>query len=632
MRRMLFSMRHLRSRWAAMIHDLLMIPIAWTLAYWLRYNLSDIPDEFITKALFLIPVVVAVQGLVFVAFGLYRGVWRFASIPDLVRIVKAVFFGTLILALGIFFITRLHYVPRSVFILYPVLLVAMLGAPRFIYRLIKDRKFSAEDTTRVLVVGAGAAGEMLVRDLLKNTPRLYEPVAFIDDDQYKLGKEIHGIRVVGGTDSIPGLADQLEIDLILLALPSATTEQMRMIVGSCEQANVPFRTLPKLQDLVSGQASRSALREVLIDDLLGRDPVRLKWDKVKKGLAGHSILITGCGGSIGSELCKQLASLAPSALILYERSEFNLYSVENDLRSKFPHVKLHAILGDVCDSLSLDKVFEKYKPNYVFHAAAYKHVPMLEGQVREAILNNVIGTKCVALAAQEYGTETFVLISTDKAVNPSNVMGTTKRIAEVYCQTLNEHSDVQFITVRFGNVLGSAGSVVPLFKKQIENGGPVTVTHPDVTRYFMTTSEACQLILQSSVIGKGGEIFVLDMGEPVLVRYLAEQLIKLSGRKPGLDIKIVYSGLRPGEKLYEELFHEDEDLDKTEIDKIMLARSRKVSWDKLCNTIRQLEKETYSFDEDALRKTMKKLVPEQLPASSRGDKKKKVSLRVINNG
>ncbi|HEC27733.1 MAG TPA: polysaccharide biosynthesis protein, partial [Gammaproteobacteria bacterium] len=550
MKKMLFSMRHLRSRWAAMVHDILMIPVAWILAYWLRYNLSDIPTEFITKALVLIPVVIVVQGLVFVTFGLYRGVWRFASIPDLVRIVKAVFFGTLILAFGIFIITRLHYVPRSVFVFYPVLLIVMLGAPRFIYRLIKDRKFSAENTSRVLVVGAGAAGEMLVRDLLKNAPRLHEPVAFVDDDQYKLGKEIHGIRVVGGTDSIPGLADQLAIDLILLALPSATTEQMRTIVESCEQASVPFRTLPKLQDLVSGQTSPSALREVLIDDLLGRDPVRLRWDKVKEGLTGHSILVTGGGGSIGSELCRQLASLTPSTLILYERSEFNLYSIENDLRSEFPHVKFYAILGDVCDSSNLERVFNKYRPNYVFHAAAYKHVPMLEDQVREAVSNNVIGTKCVALAAQKYGTETFILISTDKAVNPTNVMGTTKRIAEVYCQTLNEHSDVQFITVRFGNVLGSAGSVVPLFKKQIEKGGPVTVTHPDVTRYFMTTSEACQLILQSSVIGKGGEIFVLDMGEPVLVRYLAEQLIRLSGRKPGQDIKIIYTGLRPGEKLY----------------------------------------------------------------------------------
>jgi len=624
-------MRHLRSRWAAMAHDILMIPVAWILAYWLRYNLADIPVEFVTKALLLIPVVVVVQGLVFVAFGLYRGVWRFASIPDLVRIVKAVFFGTLILALGIFFVTRLHYVPRSVFILYPVLLIAMLGAPRFIYRLVKDRKFSEENTSRVLIVGAGEAGEMLVRDLLKNTPRLYEPVAFVDDDRYKLGKEIHGIRVVGGTDSIAGLADQLTIDLILIALPSATTEQMRMIVECCEQASVPFRTLPKLQDLVSGQASRSALREVLIDDLLGRDPVRLRWDKVRNGLAERSILVTGAGGSIGSELCRQLASLSPSVIILYERSEFNLYSIENDLRSEFPHVKFYAVLGDVCDSLSLDKVFKKHRPNYVFHAAAYKHVPMLESQVREAVLNNVIGTKCVALAAQEYDTETFVLISTDKAVNPSNVMGTTKRIAEVYCQTLNENSNVQFITVRFGNVLGSAGSVVPLFKKQIEKGGPVTVTHPDVTRYFMTTSEACQLILQSSVIGKGGEIFVLDMGEPVLVRYLAEQLIRLSGRKPGQDIEIVYSGLRPGEKLYEELFHEEENLDKTEIDKIMLAESRKVSWNNLGNTIRQLEKETYSFDENALRKTMKKLVPEQLSANEHKKGAKKVSLRVINN-
>jgi len=624
-----FFMRYLRSRWAALVHDLMMVPVAWMLAYWLRYNLDMIPPEFLSKALLLIPLVVFIQGLVFVMFGLYRGVWRFASVPDLFRIVKAVVFGTLMIALAIFFVTRLAQVPRSVFVVYPILLIGLLGSPRFLYRLIKDRRFRVDNTRRVAVIGAGKAGETLVRDLLRNTPRVFDPIAFVDDDESKVGKEIHGIRVVGGTVAISQIVQQLKIELLILAMPSASAEQMRTVVERCEESGVPFRTLPKLHDLVSGQPIAAELREVRIDDLLGREPVSMDWSAIKEGLAGRTILVTGGGGSIGSELCHQLARLGPAQLILFERSEYNLYRIENILRQKYPELPLQLILGDICDEVSVNNVFSRFQPDVVFHAAAYKHVPMLESQTREAVNNNVFGTRLVALAANRARCKAFVLISTDKAVNPSNVMGTSKRIAELFCQSLSEHSEVRFITVRFGNVLGSAGSVVPLFRSQISRGGPVTVTHPDVTRYFMTTAEACQLILQASVMGKGGEIYVLDMGEPIKISYLAEQMIRLSGKVPGDDIRIVYTGMRPGEKLFEELFHPDENLRPTVHEKILLARSREVDNVYLDARLNVLDKACHNFDEAVIRKIMKELVPEQ----QESDKSlRTVSLKVVDTG
>jgi FlaA1/EpsC-like NDP-sugar epimerase len=603
-------LRHLRSRWVVLLHDTVMIPIAWLGAYWLRYNLAVIPEHFLRQAFVLLPLVVLAQLAVYVAFGTYRGVWRFASLPDLVRILKAVALGTAIVAISIFFMTRLLYVPRSVFILYGILLVGLLGGPRFVYRMSKDRHFSATEERKVLVVGAGAAGESLVRDLLRNSPRIYQPFAFIDDDPAKLGKEIHGIRVIGDCDAIVDTTEQWKIDLIVLALPSASARQMRRIVERCEQTGVPFRTLPKLHDLVSGEVSINELREVRIDDLLGREPVSLDWQGINRGLAGRRILVTGGGGSIGSELCRQLARIQPAALIVYERSEFNLYSIELELRREFPDMILHAELGDICDDVAVERVFEAYRPEIVFHAAAYKHVPMLEKQAREAVRNNVLGTRTLALAADRAKADAFVMISTDKAVNPHNIMGASKRTAEIFCQALSKRSQTRYITVRFGNVLGSAGSVVPLFRSQIAKGGPVTVTHPDVTRYFMTTAEASQLILQASVMGKGGEIYVLDMGEPIRIGYLAEQMIRLSGKKPGEDIDIVYTGLRPGEKLFEELFHPEERLTDTSHEKILLAQSRDVDWGVLKAVLENLAEACVEYDQQRILGLMKQLVPE----------------------
>ncbi len=605
--------RHLRSvryRWQVMLHDLLMIPLAWLSAYWLRYNLSDIPQEFLHQAFVVLPWVICAQGVVLVLFGTHRGVWRFTSLPDLVRILKSVVVGTTLVALVIFLITRLEYVPRSVFILYAILLAGVLCGSRLVFRMIKDQQLSTAVEKRALVVGAGAAGEQLVRDLRRNTTRICEPVAFVDDDPAKGGKEIHGIRVVGSCDVIGDLSDRWNIDLILIAVPSATDKQMQRIVGLCERTGIEFRTLPAINDIVTGHVSLSDMRQVRIDDLLGRDPVQLDWRQIKYGLKDKVVLVTGAGGSIGSELCRQLVNVSPKNLVLFENSEFNLYQIEQELTRNSPQLNCVAILGDVCDQAAVNNVFQRYAPDVVFHAAAFKHVPLLEGQLREAVKNNVIGSCVVARQATECDCETFVLISTDKAVNPSSLMGTCKRVAEIYCQALDTQCNTRYVTVRFGNVLGSAGSVVPLFQRQIREGGPVTVTHPDVTRYFMTITEATQLILEASTVGNGGGIYVLDMGEPIKVRYLAEQMIKLSGKIPGDDVAVVYTGLRPGEKLYEELFHSEEPLSDTDHDKILLASSRKVEWKVVAPIITRMEHAVKAFDEEGLEDLLTHLVPE----------------------
>jgi FlaA1/EpsC-like NDP-sugar epimerase len=600
----------LRSPLVAFIHDLFMVPVAWFAAYWLRFNFSVIPADYLTQAWLWLPLLVMTQAGAFVYFGLYRGDWRFASMPDLMRIIKAVSVGTLICLAIIFLTTRLNAIPRTVFPGYWLLLIVALGTPRFFYRWLKDRKFYLGNGQRVLIAGAGRAGEMLARDLLRDPERSLEPVGFVDDKRRKLGAEIHGIRVLGNCAQIPELVDRLEIDLILLALPSARSRQLRRIVEYCEAADTPFRTIPCMQDLVAGRVSINTLRELSIEDLLGRDPVTLDQRAISAELSGRCVLISGAGGSIGTELCRQVARLAPARLVLLENCEFNLFRIENELRQSFPDLDIQARLGDVADTSAVETLFGRYHPHIVYHAAAYKHVPMLESQVREAIQNNVCGTRVMALAADRNGCEAFVLISTDKAVNPANIMGASKRIAEIFCQNFNQHSSTRFITVRFGNVLGSDGSVVPRFRAQIEAGGPVTVTHPEMTRYFMTIPEACQLILQAESMGSGGEIYVLDMGEAVSITYLAEQMIRLSGNEPGKDIEIVYTGLRPGEKLFEELFHEKEQLVGTQHEKIFLAHHRKIEWELLDNTIRNMDAACKAYDENALLKGIATLVPE----------------------
>jgi FlaA1/EpsC-like NDP-sugar epimerase len=609
----------LRSRTAAFSHDLLMIPIAWISAFWLRFNLGRIPPEFVESALQSLPWVLVIQGSVYWLFGLYRGVWRFASLPDLVRIVKAVSAGTLLVVVGLFILNRTELIPRSVPVLFFGLQLILLAGPRLLYRWIKDHRLNLGSGQRVLIVGAGRAGEMLVRDMLRDTKSAYFPAGFVDDKVRRQGGEVHGVPVLGPTEAIPEIVARDEIDLLLLAVPSATAKEMRRLVELCEVTGRPFRTVPELRNLMTGQVSISQLRPVSIEDLLGRDPISLDWTGICAGLAGRDVMVTGAGGSIGSELVRQIAVAGPSRLILIDNGEYNLYRIEMELIEHYPELRFTRHLLDITDAAALDEVFAAERPGIVFHAAAYKHVPMLEDQIRAAVRNNVIGTRLVAEAAARRDCERFVLISTDKAVHPANVMGATKRIAEAVCQALDQTSSCRFIIVRFGNVLGSAGSVVPLFGRQIEQGGPVTVTHPDIERFFMTIPEACQLIMQAAVIGDGGEIFVLDMGDPIKIRYLAEQMIRLSGREPGEDIAIQYIGLRPGEKLYEELFYDSEDLIATRHPKIRVAHGG----DGLIATavetgVAALEQASAHGDRAAMAKILRNMLPGWHPEDDTG--------------
>jgi FlaA1/EpsC-like NDP-sugar epimerase len=518
----------------------------------------------------------------------------------------------MVLVIPVFYLTSsLQHLPRAVFPLYCIILVTLLCGGRLMFRLHWDKRDRGKKETnikKVLIIGAGLAGEGLVRDLKRSNS--YQPIGFVDDNISKTGLEVHGIRVLGTMRQIVEIVSRYSVDLIFIAIPSARSSTMRRIVTYCETSNVPFRTLPSISALAAGRVEVNALRPVNIEDLLGRDQVSLQWDKIEASIFGKRILITGGGGSIGSELCRQVLALKPVSLAIVENSEFNLYKIEQELRESFPGIPIELGLVSVTDEVAINHLFERFHPEIVFHAAAYKHVPMLQNQIRVAVFNNVVGTQTVAKASVAFGVDKFILISTDKAVNPTNIMGTTKRVAEIYCQNLNDKVETQFITVRFGNVLGSAGSVVPLFQKQLQAGGPLTVTHPDMQRYFMTIPEASQLILQAMVNGSGGEIFVLDMGEPIKISYLAEQMIRLAGKEPGKDILIEYTGLRPGEKLYEELFHESEQLAPTAHEKLFKAKFRELDWLELTQTMRMLNTACSEHQESELLILLQSLVPE----------------------
>jgi FlaA1/EpsC-like NDP-sugar epimerase len=595
-------------RIAVVIHDLAVTAIAWWLAKLLRYALN--PDEIVSFDPFEFPVVLLVQGLIFRWTGLYRSVWRFASLPDLWNILRAALAGTVVIYLGLFLYNRLDGVPRSVLLLYPVLLAMLLGAPRLAYRYWKDSRndlLHNQAVKRVLIVGADRAGEVLSRDLQHDNR--YAVVGFIDDNASLRGASINGHPVLGRFDQLPEVAREAAVDMLLIAMPGASTVEMRRVVSLCDETDLPYRTVPRLEDVVAGRAQFNQIKEVAIEDLLGRDTVELDWTAIRETLSARRVLVTGGGGSIGSELCRQVARLGAQSLTVVEQSEYSLYRIIQELRADFPELILDGILANCGDLAAMQKAFAEIKPQVVFHAAAYKHVPMLQGQLRAAFRNNVLGTRTVADVARESGVECFVLISTDKAVNPTSVMGACKRMAEIYCQNLNAHADTRFMTVRFGNVLDSAGSVVPLFRRQIRDGGPVTVTHPEISRYFMTIPEACQLILQTASIGKGGEIFALDMGEPVKIRDLAEQMIRLAGKKPGSEIPIVYTGLRAGEKLFEELFHPLENYSATTHAKIFLAQHREVSWELLQALLHKAAEAVDVFDEEELRRCVSSLLP-----------------------
>ncbi len=563
----------LRNRWTVFLHDLLWIPLAVLLAYWIRFNLTPIPRIYFGGMLLIVCLAVPAHAVTLWLFGCYRGIWRYASIPDLIRIVKAAALGALATFLGAFLFQRLEGVPRSVLVLYPILLTLGLGGSRLVYRMFKDRWTNLGSTQyeRALVVGAGRAGELLIRDLRRHGPFL--PVGLVDDDPGKQGHEVQGVRVRGRLDDIARLVRAYDINIVLIAMPSASRKTMDKVVQVCNEVHVPCRTLPALSELADGRVEVARLRPVTVEDLLGREPVVLDSRAISEFLRGKRVLVTGGGGSIGAELCRQISRHEPALLAVMDNSEYNLYRIDQELSATAPSLVFSSALGNIQDKAAVDNLFAQVKPEVVFHAAAYKHVPIVEDNVVEGIRNNIFGTRVVADAALRHGVEKFVLISTDKTVNPTNVMGTTKRVAELYCQALNREEGTHFLTTRFGNVLASCGSVVPLFERQIAAGGPVTVTDPEITRYFMTIHEAASLILQAGSIGRGGEIFVLDMGEPVRIRDLAEKLIQLSGLRPYQDIQIVYTGLRPGEKMHEELFYTREELQGTTHPKLLLASS-----------------------------------------------------------
>lgn len=565
-----------RSRWSAFIFDAACIPIAWMGAYWLRFNLGQIPNDILLESTKFLPWVFTIQVIAFYVFGLYRGVWRFASLPDLSRIIKAILVGSFVLITLLFLSTRLENIPRSVFPIYSMGLLILLGGARFGFRWLKDNKGLFQETEeKVLIVGAGTAGEAIARDLFRTFPAL-RPVVFIDDDPKKIGRDIHGIPVLGGIDHIEKIAKKYKIDRILVAIPSANAAKMRRIIAYGEKTKRPIQTLPGVGDLINGKLSIQSLREISLEDLLGRDPIQLEKNLIETAIENKTICVTGGAGSIGSELCRQILKFRPKKIIILDHSEYNIFQLQREFEKSFPNKITDIVfyLADITDNNELDYLFTHYMPEVVFHAAAYKHVPILEPQIRSAIKNNILGTYRLAEKAKSYGVEKFVLVSTDKAVNPSNIMGASKRVAEMVCQNFNILGETKYITVRFGNVLGSRGSVVEIFKQQLLQGGPITVTHPDVTRYFMTISEAAQLILQAFSQGAGGELFVLDMGESVNITYLAEQIIRLAGKKPIEEIDIIYTGLRAGEKLHEELFHDQEPSLPTQNSKIMQARAR----------------------------------------------------------
>lgn len=597
-------------RLAVVIHDLVMVWLAWYLANVMRFAFE--PDAM-PVVLFgaELPVVLGTQALVLWWTGLYRGLWRFASLPDIWNIARAATLGSLAIALAVFLLNRLDGVPRAVLLIYPVVLMMLLAMPRFAYRRWKDSRYGAGSrlpVRRVLVLGAGSAGESLIRELRREN--LLRPVGILDDNRSLRSARIQGVPVLGSLDRLPEIAHEVAAEMLLIAMPSINNQQMQRVVALCETTHLPFRTVPRLKDVIEGRSAFNQLKEVAIDDLLGRDPVTLDWTAIRTGLTGRRVLISGGGGSIGSELCRQVARLGIESLCVIELSEYNLYRIERELRAEFPELILNVVLGDCGDPAVCEHAMAVSRPQAVFHAAAYKHVPMLQEQSREAIRNNVLATQTLALAAIRYEVDSFVLISTDKAVNPTNVMGASKRVAEMVCQSLARDSHVRFITVRFGNVLDSAGSVVPLFREQIQNGGPVTVTHPEVTRYFMTIPEACQLILQAAALGDGGEIFALDMGDPVRISYLAEQMIRLAGKQPEQDVAIVYTGLRPGEKLFEELFHPQENYHPTMHAKIMLAQPRELPVLILDQTLQSARQAVLRYDQPALEVMLCELVPE----------------------
>ncbi|BCZ78677.1 nucleoside-diphosphate sugar oxidoreductase [Paraburkholderia terrae] len=612
-------MMRFRAKWlsfSAFAFDLCAVAVAWLSGYIIRFN-GPVPEQFWQSGLHALAWVMIVYAVMFRGYGLYRGMWVFASLPDLLRIAKAVCVGALVVMIGAVLLQPSPVIPRSVLIVSPLLLFLVMGGSRALYRATKEfYRYGGlvGQGKPVLVLGAGTAGANLVRELKRSGQ--WRLVGLLDDDSVKQGREIYGYRVLGPIGDLQKIAAEVRAEHVIIAVPSASVEAHRRIATLCVRAGVKAMVLPALTHVTQGQAFLSRVRQVDLEDLLGREPVTIDSAHVERLLKNRVVMVTGAGGSIGSEMCRQILRFGPAQLVAFDVSEFSIYRLNEELREKFPDVAMVPVIGDVKDSLLLDQVLGRYRPGIVFHAAAYKHVPLMEEtNAWQAIRNNVLGTYRVARAAIRHEVAHFVLISTDKAVNPTNVMGASKRLAEMVCSALQQGSrHTRFETVRFGNVLGSAGSVIPKFQEQIARGGPVTVTHPEITRFFMTIPEAAQLVLQASSMGHGGEIFVLDMGQPVRIADLAQDLIRLYGFNEE-QIKVVFTGLRPGEKLYEELLADDEMTTRTPHPKLRIARARAVADHLIDELLPWLMQHRVPSDSE-VRRDLRRWVPEYQPTSA----------------
>jgi len=599
------------------LSDVFGVALTWWAAYLVRFNFA-IPPEFLPGLQLGLVVVVLLQGILLRVFGLYRSIWVFASLPDLVCIARTVAVATLLTPLVI--VVAVRYapeVPRLVFLIQPVLLALYMGGSRALYRIWKESRLYGGLRALgqpVIVLGAGDAAVGLVRELSRSAE--WRVVGLLDDSPGRQGREVYGCKVLGRIADLERVAEDLKVGHAIIAMPNERHEVRRKVAGVCVRAGVKALIVPAIEDVMTGRVSVSEVRRVDVEDLLGRDPVRIHTAEVREYLRGKSVMVTGAGGSIGSELCRQIARFEPSVLVCFDISEFALYRLSEEFATHFPTVQLLALAGDVKDAVRVDEVITRYHPHAIFHAAAYKHVPLMEDEnAWQAVRNNVLGTWQVARSAVACGVSRFVLVSTDKAVNPTNVMGATKRLAEQVCQALSSEGRTQFEIVRFGNVLGSAGSVIPKFQEQIASGGPVTVTHPDITRYFMSIPEAAQLVLQAGSMGQGGEIFVLDMGDPVKIADLARDMIRLSGHTEE-QIRVVFTGLRPGEKLFEEVLADAEETRATHHPKLRIARAQSVEEGRLVELLNWL-RQRRAVGGAEVRRELRRWVPEYAPAAPR---------------
>lgn len=602
-------------RFLLVVLDAVSINLATFFALALRF---DFKVEFIDKAYlqsitYYAPINTCITIAVLAVFRLYSSLWKYASITEALNIIFSVMVSAILQCLGMLLFSL--PIPRSFYVLSPAFLAFFLIISRFSYRLIRSAKIntlSDENDKNVMIIGAGEAGTILIKEIKANSSLKLKIRCVIDDSREKIGRYIQGIKVVGSRDDILEAVEQYSIDQIIIAMPSEGVSGIKPILDICKTTNCELKTLPGIYQLVNNEVSISRLRNVEIDDLLGREPVKVDIDKIMFYVTGKTIMVTGGGGSIGSELCRQIASHKPRQLIILDIYENNAYDIQQELIKKYPSLNLSVVIASVRDEARMDEIFNKFRPDIIYHAAAHKHVPLMEVSPNEAIKNNVQGTYITLKLSVKYEVKHFVLISTDKAVNPTSVMGASKRICEMLVQTFNKKTEGEFVAVRFGNVLGSNGSVIPLFKKQIAAGGPVTVTHPDIIRYFMTIPEAVSLVLQAGAYAKGGEIFVLDMGQPVKILDLANNLIRLSGLTPGVDIKIEFTGLRPGEKLYEELLMDEEGLQETENKLIYIGHPIEIDEDNLFREVDSLIQSSKEGVSD-IRERIKKLVPTYMP-------------------